>query len=66
MESFQSCADQGVQAIELDIHLCATGELVVTHDFNVKRVSGYDGLVEQMSFNQLRALDAGFYKKTGI
>lgn len=65
MESFRSCVDKGVQAIELDIHLCSTGELVVTHDFNVRRVSGYDGVVEQMSFSQLRDLDVGFYKRPG-
>ncbi len=62
MEAFALCAEQGVSGIELDIHLCSTGELVVTHDFNVRRVTGFDGIVEQMGYREIRTLDAGSHK----
>ncbi len=59
LPSFELCRAPGIDGIELDVHLCATGELVVTHDENTLRVSGFDGIVEQMSYDQIRELDAG-------
>ena len=38
---------------ELDVHLCATGELVVVHDHELQRACGVDACVEQMSFAEL-------------
>ncbi len=62
MEAFSLCVERGVPGVELDVHICASGELVITHDFSVKRVTGFDGIVEQMNYEQLRALDAGSFK----
>ncbi len=62
MESYQLCREYGIPGIELDVHLCATGELVITHDYNVERVSGYNGIVEQMSYAQICTIDVGSYK----
>ncbi|AEC02661.1 glycerophosphodiester phosphodiesterase [Parasphaerochaeta coccoides] len=62
LPAFQMCVDKGVPAVELDVHLCATGELVVIHDSNLKRVSGEDMIVEETSFQRLRQVDVGSHK----
>jgi len=59
MASFRAAVEAGVPGVELDVHLCASGELVVVHDYNLKRVTGHDGVVERMSYAEIRALDAG-------
>ncbi len=59
MSAFKACIDHGVRAIEIDIHLCASGDLVVIHDHTVKRVSGEDGVVEDMSIKDLKQLEVG-------
>lgn len=62
LPAFQMCVDEGVPAVELDVHLCATGELVVVHDSNLKRVSGEELTVEDISFQRLRQVDVGSHK----
>ncbi|MFH0849946.1 MAG: glycerophosphodiester phosphodiesterase family protein [Candidatus Bathyarchaeota archaeon] len=44
---------------ELDVHLCASGELVVIHDETVDRTTDGSGRVGEMTLGELRALDAG-------
>jgi glycerophosphoryl diester phosphodiesterase len=61
MASFDVCIEKKIEAIELDVHVCKTGELVVTHDFNLKRVTGYDGLVAETSYGKILELDAGSF-----
>lgn len=57
--AFQLCLEKGIPAVELDVQLCKTGELVVVHDANMKRVSGKDALVTELTFDELRGLDIG-------
>ncbi len=52
----------GVPGVELDVHLCASGELVVTHDHSTKRVTGTELEVESAPWERLRDLDAGSWK----
>lgn len=59
MSAFQTCIVHHVTVIELDIHLCASGELVVIHDHSLKRVSGLDGIVEDMHYSDLGRIDVG-------
>ncbi len=59
MASFRLAAEVGAPGIELDIHLCASGELVVVHDDNLKRTTGLDKRVEEATLDEIRALDAG-------
>jgi glycerophosphoryl diester phosphodiesterase len=49
----------GVDAIELDVHLSADGEVVVIHDFMLGRTANGSGLVGDLPFAALRRLDAG-------
>jgi glycerophosphoryl diester phosphodiesterase len=60
LESFRLALEQGASYIELDVRLTADGELVVIHDQSVSRTTGRRGRVENMTFAELRKLDAGY------
>jgi len=62
LEAFRLCVERGISGVELDVHLCKTGELVIIHDHDLKRVAGYGGTVEELTFDQLRSLDVGSHK----
>lgn len=59
LASFQLCVERGIPGVELDVQLCKTGELVIVHDANMKRVGGMDALVSDLSFDEVRSLDVG-------
>ena len=56
LESFQKALDLGVDAVELDVHVCATGELVVFHDFTVDRMTDGSGEIHKLSLSELKKL----------
>ena len=58
LKAFERAAGLGV-AFELDVHLCATGEVVVLHDETLERTTNGSGRVEETPLDTLRALDAG-------
>lgn len=59
LAAFTAAREAGIPGIELDVHRCATGELVVIHDHDLQRLSGTDGIVEEESLASLRKLDVG-------
>lgn len=62
MAAFQLAIQHGADGIELDVHLSADHELVVTHDENCRRVTGVDGAVGAMTLQQLRQLDFAHFR----
>lgn len=56
LASFQMALDMGVDGIELDVHVCASGELVVIHDFTVDRTTNGSGEVHKMTLAELKHL----------
>ncbi len=46
----------GADGIELDVHLCASGELVVFHDFTIDRLTNGSGEISKLSLSELKAL----------
>lgn len=54
--SFEKAIAMGADAVELDIHVCATGELVVIHDFTVDRTTNDTGEVHKLSLTALKQL----------
>lgn len=54
--SFQRAFDMGVDMIELDVHVCKTGELVVMHDETVDRTTSGHRKIADISFKELRSL----------
>jgi len=59
MAAFRLAKELGADGIELDVMLSADGKLVVIHDQSVERTSNGQGKVNEMSWNELGALDAG-------
>ena len=63
MLSFSKCAENPlVDAVELDVHLCRSGEVVVAHDFSLKRTAGIDREIEELTLDELKAIDVGSFK----
>ena len=56
LPSFQKALDFNVDGIELDVHVCKTGELIVIHDFTVDRTTNGSGAVSALSLSELKAL----------
>jgi glycerophosphoryl diester phosphodiesterase len=59
LASFRKALELRVDMIELDIHRCASGELVVIHDDTLDRTTNGSGEVALHTYAELRALDAG-------
>lgn len=57
LTSFAKALELGADAIELDVHVSATGELVVLHDFTVDRTTNGTGEVHQLSLAELQMLE---------
>ncbi len=64
LAAFQLAWERGADSIELDIHLSADQRVVVCHDATVKRTTGAEGKIREMTFAEIRKLDAGSFKKT--
>ncbi|QED38229.1 glycerophosphodiester phosphodiesterase [Antarcticibacterium arcticum] len=56
LESISLAVEMGVDAIEIDVHCCRTGELVVIHDFTLDRTTNGEGEVAGHSLEYLRSL----------
>lgn len=61
LAAFELAVAQNADAIELDAKLSADGQVVVIHDATVDRTTGGHGRVKDLTFSQLRALDAGSF-----
>ena len=56
IESFQSCFDQNIHGIELDVHLLKCGHIVVIHDHNLLRLAKKDLVVENLTWDELKGI----------
>ncbi|WP_432942947.1 glycerophosphodiester phosphodiesterase [Kribbella sp. CA-253562] len=59
IRSFRRAIADGCDEIELDLRVTADDQLIVLHDATVDRTTNGTGPVEELSFDELRALDAG-------
>jgi len=57
LASFAKALELGAQGIELDVHVCASGELVVFHDVTVDRLTNGTGEVAKFTLTELKALE---------
>lgn len=57
--SFEKALELNVDMIELDVHRCKTGELVVIHDDKINRTTNGRGYIAKETVEELRSLDAG-------
>ena len=58
--SFRRAVELGVDVLEMDVRTSLDGVLVVVHDETVDRTTDGKGRVEELTFAELRALDAGY------
>lgn len=54
LEAFALAETMGADGIELDVQLSKDGELVVTHDESVERISGEQGFVKDYTSEELK------------
>ncbi len=59
MEAFRLGVEAGADAIELDVHLTADGQLAVIHDETLDRTTDRTGPVRGLTMDQVREADAG-------
>ena len=52
-ESISKAIELGVDGIEIDVFKCASGELVLFHDKNLKELTGESGLIENLTIKEL-------------
>lgn len=57
--SFLMAVEEGADAVELDVRLSADGRLMVIHDDEVDRTSDGSGIVNRLTEEEIRGLDAG-------
>ncbi|NHN26704.1 glycerophosphodiester phosphodiesterase [Flavobacterium jejuense] len=55
-DSFQKAIELNVDTIELDIHVCKSGELIVFHDFTLERLTNGEGEIAKFTLEQLKRL----------
>lgn len=59
MAAFQKAIDEMADYIELDVQLTGSGEVIVMHDSNAYRTTGVDADIVEMTYRDIRKLDAG-------
>ena len=63
LESINHAILLGVDGIEIDIFKCLSGELVLSHENDLKRLTGKSGQLEKLTLNELKKfLVVGKYK----
>lgn len=61
MLAFKNAVKATADYIELDVHETKDGEIVVIHDDNLKRTTGVNKKVYNMTYDEIKDLDAGSY-----
>lgn len=59
LRSFRRAAEEGADALELDLRVTRDGYLVVLHDPTVDRTTGGTGPVHELTLAEVRELDEG-------
>lgn len=59
LPAFELLLSHSIPGVELDIRLCASGEVVVCHDDNLKRLTGSEINLSETDYSRIRTLDAG-------
>ena len=63
IESIKHAILLGVNGIEIDVFKCLSGELVLSHENNLKRLTGKSGQLEKLTLGELKKfLVVGKYK----
>jgi glycerophosphoryl diester phosphodiesterase len=63
LESIKKALDLGVDGIKIDVHRCASGQLVVFHDFTLDRMTNGSGEVSKYTLIELKRIDVKGHHK---
>ncbi len=61
MLAFKMAKEEGADWIELDVQMTKDGEIVVSHDSNLKRVTGINKNILETNYEEIKDLDAGSF-----
>jgi len=59
LKAFKKAIELKADYVEFDIHLTKDGEIVIIHDSDTLNATGVEGLVKEMTLDQIKTLDAG-------
>lgn len=59
LQAFKGAIEIGADWIELDVQETADGEIIVMHDSNLKRTTGVDKNVWEVTYDEIKDLDNG-------
>jgi len=62
LAAFQLAAEQGADAIELDVDLTRDGYAIVMHDATIDRTTDGTGAVHDLTLEEIQRVDAGVWK----
>ena len=62
LAAFQLAAEQGADAIELDVDLTRDGQAIIMHDATIDRTTDGSGAVNALTLEEIRRVDAGAWK----
>lgn len=61
LPSFEAAINAGVDCAELDVQMTKDGVVMLTHDTNLKRTTGKNANIYDLTYEEVRTLDAGSY-----
>ncbi len=59
LKAFKKAIELKADFIEFDVRQSKDGEIVIIHDANTFRTTGYSGIIEKMTLEELKELDCG-------
>jgi glycerophosphoryl diester phosphodiesterase len=65
LAAFDRAVAEGVDGLEMDVHLSRDGQAVVCHDATVDRTTNATGAIASMTSRELAAVDAGWNFSSG-
>jgi len=60
MFAFENAVEIGADVLEMDAHIAKDGQIVLMHDEEVDRTTDGTGLIEDLTLDQLKQLDAAY------
>ena len=61
LPAFEAAINAGADCAELDVQMTKDGVVMVTHDTNLKRTTGCNANIYDLTYDEVRALDAGSF-----
>lgn len=60
IEAYKNALEAGADMLEADLRMTSDGRVVLNHDNHVERTTDGKGTISKLTFEEIRALDAGY------